>query len=99
MAERPFVGGYPEEKDCLKQARGNASEVRRIIKEHCGIDRWVTPLVVFVGDWRIKNKWRDTDARVFSTDQLADYFDQQQPELMRREIPPSLKFPPTRASA
>ena len=81
-----FVGGYLEEKDCLHQARGNAAEVSRIIKEHCGIYLPVKPLVVFVGDWKIKNKWRDTDARVFSTDQIADYFDRQQPELVRREI-------------
>jgi hypothetical protein len=81
-----FVGGYPEEKDCLKQARGNAWEVNRIIKEHCRMNRWVRPLVVFVGDWKIKNRWYDTDARVLSTDQLVDYFDRQQPELVRREI-------------
>jgi hypothetical protein len=81
-----FVGGYPEEKDCLGQARGNAAEVRRIIKEHCRMNPWVKPLVVFAGDWKIKNKWRDTDARVFSTDQIADYLDRQQPELVRREI-------------
>jgi hypothetical protein len=81
-----FVGGYPEEKDCLKQARGNALEVNRIIKENCGINRWVTPLVVFVGNCTIKNSWGNTDARVFTADQLTDYFDRQQPELMRREI-------------
>jgi Nuclease-related domain len=84
--EELFVGGYPEEKDCLKQARGNALDVNRIIRENCGINRWVTPLLVFVGDWKIKNRCRDTDALVFSTDQIADYFDRQQPELMRREI-------------
>jgi hypothetical protein len=33
-----------------------------------------------------KDKCRDPDARVFSTDQIADYFDRQQPELVRREI-------------
>jgi Nuclease-related domain len=81
-----FVGGYPEEKDCLKQARGNAFEVNRIIKDTCGIYQPVKPLVVFVGDWKIKNRWRHTDARVLSTDQITDYFDRQQPELMRREI-------------
>jgi nuclease-like protein len=81
-----FFGGYPEEKDSLKQARGNALEVNRIIKENCRIDQWVKPLVVYVGDWKIKNKWRDTDACVLSADQIADYFDRQQPQLMRREI-------------
>ena len=81
-----FVGGFPEEKDSLKQARGNAFEVNRIIKENCGINRWVTPLVVFVGNCTIKNRWRDTDARVFTADQVARYIHEQQPELMRREI-------------
>lgn len=85
-SEGLFVGGYPEEKDCLKQARGNAFEVSRIIKEHCRMNQWVKPLVVFVGDWTIKNDWRDTDAWVFSTDQIANYLDRQQPELLRREI-------------
>ena len=81
-----FVDGYLEEKDSLTQARSNAAEVNRIIKENCGMDRWVKPLVVFVGDWKIKNKWDDTDARVFSADQIPDHFDWQQPELVRREI-------------
>jgi Nuclease-related domain len=81
-----FVGGYPEEKDCLKQARGNAREVNRLIKEHCGKFHWVTPLVVFVGDWKIKNRWLITDARVLTPDRLRGYFDEQQPELTRSEI-------------
>lgn len=81
-----FVGGFPEEKDCLKQARSNAAEVNRLIKENCGVYQAVKPLLVFVGEWKVKNKWRDTDARVFTTDQLADYIRRQQPELTRREI-------------
>ncbi|MEY2490449.1 MAG: hypothetical protein QOC70_2391 [Verrucomicrobiota bacterium] len=81
-----FVSGRKEENDPLLQARRNARDVNRIIKENCQIDRWVKPLVVFVGDWKIKNKWRDTDARVLSTDQIANYLDRQQPELVRREI-------------
>jgi hypothetical protein len=86
------VAGRKEENDPLLQARRNARDVNRIIKENCRIDRWVKPLVVFVGEWKIKNKWRDTEARVFSTDQIIDYLDRQQAELMRREIPPSLKL-------
>jgi hypothetical protein len=81
-----FVAGRPEEKDCLKQARGNAREVSRIVKENCGVHRWVNPLVVFVGEWRVKNQWRDTDARVLTPEQLGRYFDQRQPELTRSEI-------------
>jgi hypothetical protein len=81
-----FVGGYPEEKDCLKQARGNASEVNRIIKENCGLNQWVTPLVVFVGNCTIRNTWRSTHARVFTADQVARYIRERQPELKRSEI-------------
>jgi hypothetical protein len=81
-----FVGGRKEENDPLSQARGNAKAVNQLIKEMCGLYKWVTPLVVFVGDWKIKNKWRDTDTRVFSTDQVVRYFEDQQPELKRSEI-------------
>jgi hypothetical protein len=81
-----FVGDRKEENDPLLQARRNARDVNRIIKENCQVDRWVKPLVVFVGDLKIKNKWRGADAGVFSADQITDYFDRQQPELIRREI-------------
>jgi hypothetical protein len=81
-----FVDGFPEEKDSLKQARGNAREVHQIIKENCGLDEWVRPLVVFVGDWRVKNDWRSTDARVFTTDTLLRHIVNQQPRLKRSEI-------------
>jgi hypothetical protein len=64
----------------------HALEVNRIIKENCGINRWVTPLVVFVGNCTIKKSWGNTDARVFTADQVARYIHEQQPELMRREI-------------
>lgn len=81
-----FVGGFPEEKNSLSQARASAAEVNRLIKETCRIDVWVKPVVVFVGDWRVKNDWRTTDARVFTTDRLADHIVNQQPRLTRREI-------------
>jgi hypothetical protein len=81
-----FVGGFPEEKDSLKQARDNAGDIGRMIKQDCGLNRWVKPLVVFVGDWKVKNKWQNTDARVFTTDQVGDYIRRQQPELTKREI-------------
>jgi hypothetical protein len=81
-----FVGGFPEEKDSLKQARGNAREVNRIIKENCDVDEWVWPLVVFVGDWRVKNDWRTTDARVLTPDTVVQYISNQQPRLTGREI-------------
>jgi hypothetical protein len=81
-----FVGGFPEEKDSLKQARGNAREVNQIIKENCGFNEWVWPLVVFVGDWRVKNDWRSTDARVFTPNSLVTHIVNQQPRLKKSEI-------------
>ncbi len=81
-----FIGGVPDERDSLKQARANAADVNRLIKENCGLNCSVSPLVVFVGQWRIKNRWNSTDARVFTPDQLPTYFDRQQPQLKRSEI-------------
>ena len=82
-----FVGGREEERDCLKQARGNAMAVHKLIREHAGLEVFVKPLLVFVGDWKVKNAWRDTDVRVITANGLARYFDRQdQPELTRREI-------------
>jgi hypothetical protein len=40
-----FVGGRKEEKDPLAQARGNAHEINRMIKEDCGVYQWVKPFV------------------------------------------------------
>lgn len=82
-----FVGTIPDEKDCLKQARSSAVEISRVIKNHCGMNRWVKPLVVFVGDWKVKDNWRDTDTRVITDSRLQDYLlAQDQPELIEREI-------------
>ena len=81
-----FVGGRREEKDSLKQARGNAREVNHFIRENCGINEWVKPVVVFVGDWQVRNDWQNTDARVFTPDQLLRHVTNQQPCLKRNEI-------------
>lgn len=81
-----FVGGFPEERDSLRQARANAAEVNRIIKENCNFDEWVWPLVVFVGEWRVRNEWQTTDARVFTTDKLVRHIVNQQPRLRQNEI-------------
>ena len=82
-----FVGGREEERDPLKQARGNAREVNQLIRRDAGIEAWVKPLVVFVGDWKIKNAWRDTDVRVITAGDVGRYFAKQdQPQLKRREI-------------
>ena len=60
--------------------------VHKLIREHAGLEVFVKPLVVFVGDWSVKDKWRDTDVRVITADGVARYFDRQdQPELTRRE--------------
>ncbi|MBA2430881.1 MAG: NERD domain-containing protein, partial [Chthoniobacterales bacterium] len=81
-----FVGGRKEEDDPLLQARRNARDVHAMLKEDCKIDPWVNPLVVFVGEWRIKDKWRNTAARVLTPEQIGSYFDRRQPELTRNEI-------------
>ena len=81
-----FIGEREEEGDCLRQARNNAIDVRRMIWEHCGFFQWVTPLVVFVGNWRVRNDWTDTDARILTLDRLVPYLSNQQPLLIRREI-------------
>jgi hypothetical protein len=84
--EGVFVGDRLEEKDCLKQARGSAKTVSQLIAENCGRREWVTPIVVFVGDWKIRNEWRDTDTRVFTPDGLLRYIRNQQPQFTRNEI-------------
>jgi hypothetical protein len=81
-----FVGERAEEKDCLKQARGNAAAVAQIIQETCRKREWVTPLVVFVGEWRVKDDWHDTDVRVFTPDRLSRYIRSRQPRLRRGEV-------------
>jgi hypothetical protein len=84
--EGVFVGGFPEEKDSLKQARASAAEVNKLIQQNCRLNEWVTPLVVFVGDWKIKNNWQTTDARVFTPPRLVRYIGEQQPRLTKSEI-------------
>jgi len=84
--EGVFVGERLEEKDCLKQARASAAAVRDLILENCARREWVTPIVVFAGDWRITDGWRDTDTRVFTPDGLLRYIRSRQPQLTRKEI-------------
>ncbi|HKP04193.1 MAG TPA: nuclease-related domain-containing protein [Chthoniobacterales bacterium] len=81
-----FVDGRPEENDCLNQAVANAAEVRRMIKQDCNVHEWVDAVLVFVGDWRVRNEWQTTNARVVTADRLVPYFVSQQPRLTRREI-------------
>jgi hypothetical protein len=51
-----------------------------------GRREWVTPIVVFVGDWKIRNDWHNTDTRVLTPDGLLRYIRNQQPQLTRNEI-------------
>ena len=85
-SEGLFVGDRLEEKDCFKQARASAAAISDLIHQSCGRREWVTPIVVFVGDWKIRNDWRDTDTRVFTADRLARYIRNQQPRLKHSEI-------------
>jgi hypothetical protein len=84
--ETLVVGGIPEEKDCLKQARASAKAVSQLIIENCGRREWVTPLLLFVGDWRVKKDWRETTVRVLTPDRLRRYIRSQQPRLRPSEI-------------
>jgi len=84
--EGVFVGDRLEEKDCLKQACGSAATIRELIHESCRTRVWVNAIVVFVGDWKIRNKWRDANVRVFTPERLFDYIRDQQPQLTRRGI-------------
>ncbi len=69
-----FMAGRPEEGNCLKQARSNAATLNKLVRQDAGIEVFVKPLVVFVGDWKIKNAWRDTDVRVITADDVAIIF-------------------------
>jgi hypothetical protein len=75
-----------EERDPLKQARGSARSVRKQLKEHAGRNIWTKAVLVYVGDWRIKDDWTDTDVSVLATGDLSNYFNRYQPELLRHEI-------------
>lgn len=81
-----FVGGQREKDDSLRQAGSNAANVNRLLKENCGEYFWVKPLLVFVGDWKVKNTWQTTDARVFTIDGFRNYLEDRQPELTTVEI-------------
>lgn len=82
-----FVDGRAEERDPLRQVRGNARAVRHLILRDTGLNLYARALVVFVGDWTVRNAWRDTDVRVLTVAQVRRFFERQdQPELSSREI-------------
>ena len=83
-----FVGGREEEGETLNQARGNARAVRDLIRENAGLEVFVKPVVVFMGDWKVKNGWGDdSDIRVITADDVQPYFQNEDyPELTKFEI-------------
>lgn len=84
-----FVNGKPwqGDRDPVVQARGNAAELRKLVKETCELNVFVTALVVFVGDCKVKANARMPEARVLAESQLPAYFERRdQPELTRAEI-------------
>ncbi len=82
-----LVGGREEKRDSLQQARGNARVVHDLIRD-AGVKASVKPVVVFVGDWKVKNSWDDdSDVRVIAADDVQPYFqNEDRPELTRSEI-------------
>lgn len=81
-----LVDGRPEERDPVRQAVGSAREVRELIRKDASLDVWVKPVVVFVGDWKGKDAYRNPGARVLTTNRLLQYLRDHQPELKRSEI-------------
>ena len=83
-----LVGGREEERESLNQARGNARAVRDLIRENAGLEVLVKPVVVFMGDWKVKNGWGDhTDVRVITADDVQPYFQNEDyAELTKFEI-------------
>lgn len=75
-----------DERDPLAQARGSARAVRVKLKEQTSTNYPVKAVLVYVGDWKIKNAGRDTDVAVLSTNELENYFVRYQPELSPNEI-------------
>ncbi|HWM25733.1 MAG TPA: hypothetical protein VNP98_13000 [Chthoniobacterales bacterium] len=70
----------------MKQARGSARDLRVQLKEHTRKNIWTKAVLVYVGEWEIKDDWTDTDVSVLSTNDLPTYFNRYQPELLRHEI-------------
>ena len=80
------LGGRITDRRVLRQVRGSARAVHLQLKEHLHENYWVKPLLVFLGDWRVRRQAGDFVVAVLTADQLEDYFDREQPELTSREI-------------
>lgn len=81
-----LLGGRISDSPALRQARGSARAVHLELKEHLREHYWVKPLLVFLGDWRVRRAAGDFAVDVITEDQLENYFDWGQPELTSKEI-------------
>jgi len=65
---------------------GSAASIRKLVKEHTGIDVCVKVLV-FVGDWKVKNGRHHANTGAFTASQLEPYFQNNDlPKLTHAEI-------------
>lgn len=81
-----LLGGRISDGPALRQARGSARAVHLELKEHLREHYWVKPLLIFLGDWRVRRAAGDFTVDVITEDQLETYFDRGQPELTSKEI-------------
>ncbi|MEY2545880.1 MAG: hypothetical protein QOG48_997 [Verrucomicrobiota bacterium] len=81
-----IFGGRINDKRALWQARSAAAAIGSQLREQTKTPVWVKPLVVFVGEWRVRRDAGDYAVDVIAAKELEQYFDRQQPELTRSEI-------------
>ena len=83
-----LAGGQEEELESLNRARGKARALHDLIRENAGLEVFVKPLVVLMGDWKVKNgSGDDADVRVITADDVQPYFqNEDQPALTKSEI-------------
>lgn len=80
-----WFGNDREENKSGRQS-GCAASIRKFVKEHTGIDVCVK-ILVFVGDWEVKNGRHDTNTGAFTASQLEPYFrNKDLPKLTHAEI-------------
>jgi hypothetical protein len=80
-----WFGNDREENNSRRQS-GPAASIRKLVKEHTGIDVCVK-ILVFVGDWKVKNGRHDTNTGAFTASQLEPYFrNKDLPKLTHAEI-------------
>ena len=81
-----IFGGRIKDGWPLRHACGSASAVQTRLNHGLPEGYAVKPLVVFLGDWNICRHQENLAVDVTTLDQLAEYFDQQEPELTGKEI-------------